>query len=361
MAGRRKGGERILGPYEHGRGYRVVEVSSDGARSTVQFETEKQAQKYIDVYRAEQLANNRTVADALEDYKIYLTDKGNKAGSIDHTSWAVSKFLNGVDLLEQATPERCAERYGVLTATLAVASHRGILAQTKTFFRWVVASKYLQTSPMESLDGRGKRNYRKPQLRTSEGRKWLEVALRLADEGDVGATAALLTMVLGLRAGEVIAIRGRDLDETDAPGDTLWIDDAKTAAGRRELEVPDVLRPLLLDLAKSSGPSGPLFGKHWRDWPRHQVQRICDLAGVPKVTAHGMRGFYATRRLRRGDAPEDVVRDIGHEEIGTTTRSYAARGSLAAGTNKRAFERMLKTIPTQQRETTDDNEPGGTK
>jgi hypothetical protein len=41
-------------------------------------------------------------------------------------------------------------------------------------------------------------------------------------------------------------------------------------------------------------PEERLIGKHWRDWPREWVQRICREANVPVATAHGLRGTHAT-------------------------------------------------------------------
>jgi hypothetical protein len=39
---------------------------------------------------------------------------------------------------------------------------------------------------------------------------------------------------------------------------------------------------------------------HWRDWIIKNVRRICDLAEVPRVTAHAMRGLLATLTAERG-------------------------------------------------------------
>jgi integrase len=182
--------------------------------------------------------------------------------------------------------------------------------------------------------------------------------MELANEGDVGAVAAMLTLGSGLRASEVCNIRGRDIDDTFGPGDTLWIDDSKTKAGLREVEVPPELSPFLLELARTSGPDGKIFGNHWRDWPRLQVHRICRLVGIAEVSAHSMRGFYASRKLRDGEALEDVARDIGHEEGSTTTRSYASRGSTS-GTNARGFSRLAQAFPKKPIETNGEPQPEG--
>ncbi len=98
----------------------------------------------------------------------------------------------------------------------------------------------------------------------------------------------------------------RDLDDD---GKLLWIPDSKTEAGRRTLQVPELLRPLLKGLAEGKSPEAKLFGHHWRDWVRKWVKRICEAAGVPKVTAHGMRGLHSTLAVENGVDPE--LREAG--------------------------------------------------
>ena len=91
------------------------------------------------------------------------------------------------------------------------------------------------------------------------------MALFKARRGDDGATAALVAMLLGMRASEIVSRRVADLDEDLAPGDLLWIPCSKTPAGRRTLEVPDVLRSPLVRLAKDKAPARFIFEAESRD------------------------------------------------------------------------------------------------
>lgn len=108
-----------------------------------------------------------------------------------------------------------------------------------------------------------------------------------------------------MRASEIVSRRVSDLDEDSAPGDLLWIPCSKTPAGRRTLEVPDVLRPMLVACAEGKAGEAHLFeteeGKpHWRDSILDNVHRSCDLVKVPRVTAHAMRGLLAKLTAERG-------------------------------------------------------------
>jgi hypothetical protein len=70
------------------------------------------------------------------------------------------------------------------------------------------------------VKGRGKRRHGKPQLRIDESRRWLRVALQLADEGEEGAVAAMMTLLMNMRCSEIVNRIARDVDDE---GRVLWI------------------------------------------------------------------------------------------------------------------------------------------
>ena len=69
----------------------------------------------------------------------------------------------------------------------------------------------------------------------------------------------LVALLLGLRASEIISRLVTDLDEDQEPADCSWIPCAKTAAGRRPLEVPAELRLLPAELAAGKPRARHLF------------------------------------------------------------------------------------------------------
>ena len=92
-----------------------------------------------------------------------------------------------------------------------------------------------------------------------------------------------------------------------------------------------------MKLAAARKPDERLFGFHWRDWPRHQVQRICDLANVRRVTAHGMRGLHATLAVDAGAISSAVAAALGHESFTTTRLNYASSDAIERAQQKRAL------------------------
>lgn len=356
----RRRGARALGPYPHGAGWRVVEVAADGSRTRSHFETEAQARAYRQLLDEQLAAGDFTTESALAEYLEHLQAKGNKPASMNRTRWAIENFFPEPLPLWAVRPRTCEQLYEALRTRpsertgkpLAADSHRNALAEVKTFLDWCVEQRWLGTNPATSIKGVGRRSKRKPQLRIREARRWYRTALELAEDGDAGAIAALVALLMGLRASEITQRLVRDLDEDEAPGDTLWVPGSKTEKGRRVLEVPEVLRPLLLAQAEGKGRDAFLFPAadpkkhkgprhrraHWRDWPRLQVHRICDLAEVPHTSAHAMRGLLSTLTMRQGALGEIVADMLGHEDQRTTRDSYAAPGAADQGMRRRGLQ-----------------------
>ena len=347
MAQRTKG-RRVLGPYKvRGREWRVIVVEESGSRTARNFETEEEAIQVVrSVNREIRKADENTIGEAKEAYEVYLRDeKQNKKRSYTATIWRLGVFFSDDELgLSSLGPSKCASYYSALRnrttkygKPFATDSHRNILAEAKTFLKWCVGRGYVRTNPLEGVEGTGKRRHGKPQLRIDEARRWQVKAAQLADEGEAGAVAALVTLVMGLRAGEVVSRVVRDLDDE---GRLLWIPDSKTEAGKRTLQVPDVLRDRLLELAEGKKSNDLLFGYHDRNWPRKWVGKICKAAGVPRVTAHGMRGLHGTLAVETGISAHAVAAALGHESVTTTLQSYAKAG---AGTSARQ-EKVLRVL-----------------
>lgn len=153
----------------------------------------------------------------------------------------------------------------------------------------------------------------------------MDTALAENTESGVAASMALL---MAMRASEITHRVVRDVDDGAR---VLWIEDAKTPAGNRALEIPEVLRPRLLALTTDRAPTEPLFGEgRDRQWVYYHVQRIAKLAKVPAVAPHGLRGTHSS--ISAAAVPIDhVARALGHAGTGVTREHYLARGAEDAG------------------------------
>lgn len=355
MARRRKG-VRILGPYQYKKRWRCFEVDAANARTSIYFENEKLALAYVALFEEADLIDDQDTDTARRLYKAHLEREGNKAGSIERTMWSLKAFFPKAIELWALRPRRCEKLYENLYTQdrkstgkpLSVDSHRNALAETKTFLNWCVDQGWIRKNPALAIKGIGARNHGKPQLeRIKDVRKWYKVAVRLSEAGDEGAIAALMTLVLGMRASEIVTRTIYDLDEDELPCDVLMITRGKTKKSKRRIEVPSPLREFLCLQVRARQDSEYIFkargktGHHDRNWIRSNVLRICGLAKVKPVTAHAMRGTLATIATSSGAAAHIVTATLGHADISTTQESYAEAGSVDAGQRKRGHLKIV--------------------
>ena len=336
MARPRRKQFHVHGPYRHGRKFRIVVVNERGEKAASLYETEKQAnQVKRAVLREANATTFKILSEAFEMYEMYLRhEKQNRAVSVAATVTRLRGFFPDHEMdVRSVDPVRAQAYYTTYRETPStrtkkppsVDTHRNVLAEAKTFMAWCVKKKLILANPFEGIEGIGRRRHGKVQLRIDESRKWMKVAVRLAERGDKGAVMALMTLLLGMRAGEITDRVVRDVDDE---GRLLWIPSSKTAAGKRSLEIPALLQPFIKKLTTDRKPDERLFGQVWRDRPRKEVVRICKLAKVPVVCAHSMRGLHSTLAVQSGITGHVVAQALGHESFATTKQSYASRESF---------------------------------
>lgn len=346
--GRPRGGERALGPYgKPGDRRRVVFVDGHGNRAPETFPTQRKAELAAAAYNeAAKQAADLTTQSLFEDYRRHLKRKGNVAKSVYQTMWALERFFYQDFELGELSVNRCRKLYDRIVDSisertqkpLSVSSHRGILAQARSFLRWCVKQGYIRINPLEEIDGVGKRNTRKAQLRYEDAQVFYELALWKGARGDEGAIAALCAFELGKRASDITR-----LCVGDVQGQVVYVDKSKTKESEKPVKASNELAGLLADLGEGKQRGAPLFpahstsGFHDRDWVRAQVKRICRMAEVPEVTAHGLRGTVATIGLEGGMDGEDVARLLGHRDQRTTRGSYAKKGAGESATRARGL------------------------
>jgi integrase len=143
----------------------------------------------------------------------------------------------------------------------------------------------------------------------------------------------------GLRPGEVMALQIRDLD---ANASILWVEEGKTLASRRGVEIAEVFRPYLQAMAKGRGGEDYLFdfklqrSRTCKDVRKRRVdallrrtRALCKEAGVPVVCAHSMRGLHSTLAAGFGAIGHAVAMTLGHSSFtATTKRHYVNRDVL---------------------------------
>ena len=351
------GSPRIYGPYKARNGYRMVVVEGNARKSIGVASIAAGEKMRADLEQVLLERGDRSVSDALAEYQDFLL-RVRGAATARHITRAIERFLGERTSLDSITPARAAAMYEAETRRVidgksrpvAAASHRTVLGQCKRFYAWAVEQGYTPQNPFAAVKPVGKPKVGKSQLRIDEARRFVSLAIEKAQQGDRAATCALMALMLGMRASEVLCRIVRDLDDA---GRVLWITRGKTDNARRRLEVPEVLRPLLIRLASGKGPEELLFGpspigdgKPLTDaWLWGHVQKLCNEAGVPRVSTHSLRGLHSTLALEAGATSSAVAAALGHGSFQITAKHYAAPGTVESMRSK-AVEQTLSGTAT---------------
>ena len=345
---------RISRPFQQSGRWRCRLVTSAGRRWAPMGATQAEALRRA--YRlagtlAKQGAN--TIRDSLDAYIQHKRKHGWRAATLVGARSAVSAFFSGIlDWpVSKLTPHRTQQQYEKLQLAASVATHRAYLSRTKSWARWVVSRGWLRTSPVETIQGVGRRRRGKTQLSWDEGNRLGTVCL---SEASKGGTAVLMCLLMGLRASEVVSRVVRDIDRG---GTHLRIDDnvdvaflTKTEKSKRPVKIPTRVRPLLAKLAAGKAPTEPLFsgalaGRKSRQWLWDETRRLCQKAQVPLVCPHSLRGWMATAAVAAGELPEVVAQALGHTSSQITLGHYIAPGVAEAAQLERGQAAFAAALP----------------
>jgi len=182
---------------------------------------------------------------------------------------------------------------------------------------------------------------------------------------------ALLALGAGLRRGEILALRWRDIDldagiirveRSLGEADTLYIKAPKTSAGRRSVAVPPFVvaalnnhRRQALELRMSLGQGKPnhddlifttIDGAPWhpdklsRDWAN-----LVRLRKLPRVSFHALRHTNASLLIAGGLDVHSVSRRIGHKSANLTLSVYTHMFRNREPDAVSAIEKVLGTSP----------------
>lgn len=376
--------------YRHHGGFRFITRGEDGGQipgKTYPTEAEardakREAQRVIDG------VSDMTVKEARQGYELYLRDDGWDAESIKTAMIQLCTFLAGLDdeLLERFDKRRCQTLYnefrgrpqvrslgrcragwrsgqeaweanherggaGCLCKPYSVTSQLNYLGVTRMFWAWAVRREYVKGNPFLLVETVGERKHGKKQLGVKQSQLFLQVAHPRALAGEEGAIAAMFALLMGLRASLIINLRVDMLVDEDEDGDLaltitdehlLTIPGIKSEASVQVRKLHPDLVPYVKALIAARGETNwtaLLWSTpHDRGWPCDWAQRLCDEAGVPVVTAHGLRGTYISTGRNRHEEAEQA-RQMGHTSYdGMTAKAYDQPAARAKRSQTRAWK-----------------------
>ena len=168
----------------------------------------------------------------------------------------------------------------------------------------------------------------------------------------------------GARVGEIGALKYSDIrngiiyiDRTITRNETggyLIGEDAKTAAGRREIPLNNQIREILADQKEINrllygdilpindrifkAPQGGLLEAGHINI---NIKRICQKAGITPFAMHAFRATFATRAIESAMNPKTLQEILGHSNYNITMSLY---GHCLTDTKKQAMENLVINI-----------------
>jgi integrase len=163
------------------------------------------------------------------------------------------------------------------------------------------------------------------------------------------ALPVMLAVTTGLRRGEILGLRWRDVDlqggtlavrpSLEQTRDGLAFKQPKTSKGRRVVALPslalDALHQHKARQAAVKLALGPAYDDHdlvcaredGRPWPPDGFStafvNLVRKAGIPPTRFHDLRHTHATQLLRQGVHPKIVSERLGHATVGITLDVYS--------------------------------------
>ena len=200
---------------------------------------------------------------------------------------------------------------------------------------------------------------------TKPARPWVEpeqlMAFLAAAPNPVGRVLLAILAGAGLRIGEALALRWRDVDLGTG---TLYVRDAKTPKGVREVHLTPALRELLAvwraDTSHGDRHDHVVCTATGRRQNPSNLRRdvlakavaaanvkleAAGIAPIGRLGFHGLRRTYASLRCVCGDDMRYTADQLGHEDARFTMRCYAQaskRRDRLARPQREAFDAAVE-------------------
>jgi integrase len=209
-------------------------------------------------------------------------------------------------------------------------------------------------------------SYQPPPVELPDADAMARLFRHCLESDDPGAGLVGLTLLCGLRRGEITALRWSDIDLDTGRIDVVrsgqwisgvWVEtEPKTRAGRRTVYAGELGVRLLRRQKAVVAQLKLQAGLNWQErllvFPRADgrpltpsqvsaaVKRLCKAAGVPPLRHHSLRHASASLALLAGVPLPEVSRQLGHANTSITARIYSH--CLADGRRvTEAIERVL--------------------
>lgn len=272
------------------------------------------------------LIKPRTYTRIMETIKQIEESPISKQNIMDITSNDIKNYLNSLKDYSDSTIKKVKEQF---SQAFNIAFNKGYITRNPMFD--VRSPK--STRPKKEVKA----------LEIEEQQKLTNYLMSIPGENEPYKVAYLIEMYLGLRIGEILALRSTDIDlnknlisvnktlTLDKNKKVVMGDTTKTYSGIREVPIPTFIRNEIINqmILAEDNKDKQLFlytnGNYVR--PNHvnyKLKSISKKLGLPDITTHRLRHTYGTRCIEAGILPVVTQRLMGHKNISVTLNTYTS-------------------------------------
>lgn len=221
-----------------------------------------------------------------------------------------------------------------------------ISQQFNQAFKYAMDKGYIRSNPM--IDVFKPKSYKEDKvvraLEVEEQQALTEYLINTKPKDFPFKNAFLMQLYMGLRIGEVLALRNSDVDlkhnlikvdktlTTDKNGKVIMGKGTKTYAGTRTLPIPEFLRPFVIEqmqIAKNNKNEQFFMTQNnnyadGRSANYHLRKIMKEQFGITDISTHSLRHSYGTRCVEAGMRAVALQRLMGHTDVSITLNTYTS-------------------------------------
>ena len=220
-----------------------------------------------------------------------------------------------------------------------------IKEQFSQAFKLAVNRGYTTRNPMDDVirPKSTKKTREVRALEIDEQQKLTNYLMNVPVTDEPYKVAYLIEMYLGLRIGEVLALRNSDINlhknlisisktlTTDKNHKVIMGDSTKTYAGNREVPIPIFIRNEIINQMRlaENNKDKQLFLTPKGDYVRpnnanRKLKGLLEKMGITGITSHSLRHTYGTRCVEAGMRAVALQRLMGHTDVSITLNTYTS-------------------------------------
>ncbi len=323
-------------------------------RKTKSFLTEQEAQEFLNAIQCQKgnelfIKNNGIPlnllmrANAEKKLKMNFIEERQYSRILD-TITCIEKCPTTRKNIDEITSEEIQEYLNTLTK-YSNSTISKIYEQFKQNYKYAQDKGYITKNPLiDVIKPKSQKETKQVRaLELEEQQQFTNYLMNIPVEQEPYKVAYLIEMYLGLRIGEVLALRNSDINlmknlvrvnktlTTDRDHKVVMGHSTKTQAGIREVPIPEFIKNEIISQMKlaENNKDNLLFVNTKGDYANPRtvnrfLQRTLKQMGISDISTHSLRHTYGTRCIEAGMRSVALQRLMGHSDIAVTLNVYTS-------------------------------------